>query len=120
MLGFVARGLARAPTRARVTAGRRGRNVADLDNALATVRDRIAKYQRQSIGEQDTQAALIVPVLRALGWDTEDLEDVKLEYKPLASDTPVDYALFLLREPRLFVEAKALGVRVDDHTWTSQ
>ena len=94
--------------------------MAELDIALATVRDRIAKYQRQSIGEQDTKAALIVPVLRALGWDTEDLEDVKLEYKRLSSDNPVDYALFLLREPRLFIEAKALGVRVDDHKWTSQ
>jgi len=94
--------------------------VADLEVALATVRDRIAKYQRQSIGEQDTKAALIVPVLRALGWDTEDLEDVKLEYKRLSSDNPVDYALFLLREPRLFIEAKALGVRLDDHKWTSQ
>jgi Type I restriction enzyme R protein N terminus (HSDR_N) len=97
-----------------------GTIVVDLDVALATVRDRIAKYQRQSIGEQDTKAALIVPVLRALGWDTEDLEDVKLEYKRLASDNPVDYALFLLREPRLFIEAKALGVHVDDHKWTSQ
>jgi hypothetical protein len=53
----------------------------ELDHALATVRDRIAKYQRQGIGEQDTKAALIVPVLRALGWDVEDLEDVKLEYR---------------------------------------
>jgi hypothetical protein len=94
--------------------------VADLEVALATVRDRIAKYQRQSIGEQDTKAALIVPVLRALGWDTEDLEDVKLEYKRLPSDNPVDYALLLLREPRLFIEAKALGVHIDDHKWTSQ
>jgi hypothetical protein len=94
--------------------------MADLEVALATVRDRIAKYERQSIGEQDTKAALIVPVLRALGWDTEDLEDVKLEYKRLSSDNPVDYALFLLREPRLFIEAKALGVHLDDHKWTSQ
>ena len=101
-------------------ARRGGANVADLDIALATVSERIAKYQRQSIGEQDTKAALIVPVLRALGWDTEDLEDVKLEYKRLSSDNPVDYALFLLREPRLFIEAKALGVHLDDHKWTSQ
>lgn len=53
--------------------------MSDLDVALATVRDRIAKYQRQGIGEQDTKAALIVPILRALGWDVEDLEEVKLE-----------------------------------------
>jgi hypothetical protein len=92
----------------------------DLDVALATVRDRIAKYQRQGIGEQDTKAALIVPVLRALGWDLEDLEDVKLEYRRRASDNPVDYALFLLRTPRLFIEAKSLGSHIDDGKWASQ
>jgi hypothetical protein len=94
--------------------------MSDLEVALSSVRDRIAKYQRPGIGEQDTKAALIVPVLRSLGWDVEDLEDVKLEYKRLPSDNPVDYALFLLREPRLFIEAKALGARLDDHKWTSQ
>jgi len=92
----------------------------DLDVALATVRDRIAKYQRQGIGEQDTKAALIVPILRALGWDLEDLEDVKLEYRRRASDNPVDYALFLLRTPRLFIEAKSLGSHIDDGKWASQ
>ena len=49
-----------------------------------------------------------MPVLRALGWDIEDLEDVKLEYRR-RPDNPVDYALFLLRSPRLFIEAKSLG-----------
>jgi Restriction Enzyme Adenine Methylase Associated len=92
----------------------------ELDRALGTVRDRIAKYQRQGIGEQDTKAALIVPVLRALGWDVEDLEDVKLEYRRRPNDNPVDYALFLLRTPRLFIEAKSLGAHLDDGKWASQ
>ena len=94
--------------------------MADLAGVLSTVRDRITKYQRQSIGEQDTKAALIVPVLRALGWDVEDLEDVKLEYRRRPSDNPVDYALFLLREPRLFIEAKPLGAHLGDHKWANQ
>src|SRR6266498_6032407 len=94
--------------------------VADLDQALVTVRDRIARHQRENIGEQDTKAALIVPVLRALGWDVEDLEDVKLEYRRRPVDNPVDYALFLLRSPRLFIEAKSLGAHLDDHKWASQ
>ena len=98
----------------------RGTKVADLAGVLSTVRDRITKYQRQSIGEQDTKAALIVPVLRALGWDVEDLEDVKLEYRRRPSDNPVDYALFLLREPRLFIEAKPLGAHLGDHKWANQ
>jgi hypothetical protein len=94
--------------------------MSDLEVELATVRDRIAKYQRQGIGEQDTKAALIVPILRALGWDVEDLEDVKLEYRRRPSDNPVDYALFLLRTPRLFIEAKSLGSHLGDGKWASQ
>ncbi len=94
--------------------------VTDLGLVLDTVRERIARHQRENIGEQDTKAALIVPVLRALGWDVEDLEDVKLEYRRRPADNPVDYALFLLRSPRLFIEAKSLGARIDDGKWASQ
>jgi hypothetical protein len=94
--------------------------VANLDVVLATVRERIGRHQHESIGEQDTKAALIVPVLRALGWDVEDLEDVKLEYRRRPNDNPVDYALLLLRTPRLFIEAKPLGVRLDDGKWANQ
>lgn len=94
--------------------------VTELGLVLDTVRERIARHQRENIGEQDTKAALIVPVLRALGWDVEDLEDVKLEYRRRPADNPVDYALFLLRSPRLFIEAKSLGARIDDGKWASQ
>ena len=45
------------------------------------------------LGEQDTKAALISPVLRALGWDVEDVEQVRHEYRHQSSDRPVDYAL---------------------------
>jgi hypothetical protein len=94
--------------------------MADLDVTLATVRERIGKYQRPGIGEQDTKAALIVPVLRALGWDVEDLDEVKLEYRRRTTDNPVDYALFVSRTARLFVEAKALGANLADPKWANQ
>src|ERR1035437_3419652 len=94
--------------------------MADLEVTLATVHERIAKYQRPGIGEQDTKAALIVPVLRALGWDVEDLEEVKLEYRRRPNDNPVDYALFVTRTARLFVEAKALGANLNDPKWANQ
>jgi len=94
--------------------------MSEVEAALVTVRDRIAKYQRQAIGEQDTKAALIAPILRALGWDVEDLDDVKLEYRRRPSDNPVDYALFLLRTPRLFIEAKPLGAHLADSKWAHQ
>lgn len=92
----------------------------DLETALARVRDRIVRHRGRGIGEQDTKAALIGPVLRALGWDTEDLEDVKLEHRLKSNHNPVDYALFLRREARLFIEAKPLGARLDDVRWAGQ
>ncbi len=94
--------------------------MAELEDVLATVRERIAKYERQNIGEQDTKAALIEPVLHALGWEVEDLEDVKREYRRRPSDNPVDYALFLVRTPRLFIEAKPLSAHLDDPKWAGQ
>jgi hypothetical protein len=63
---------------------------------------------------------LIEPILRALGWDVEDLDEVRKEFRYKPGDNPVDYALFLLRTPRLFVEAKALGENLSDRKWASQ
>jgi hypothetical protein len=94
--------------------------VTDLGQVLAQVRERIVRYGELGIGEQDTKAALIDPVLRALGWDVEDLEEVQREYRLKGGDNPVDYALSILRSPRLFVEAKALGGNLNDRRWANQ
>jgi len=92
----------------------------ELRQALASVKNKIARHRSKGINEQNTKSALIQPVLRALGWDVEDLDDVQMEYKRRPSDKPVDYALMLLRNPRLFVEAKALGQSLDDRKWAGQ
>ncbi|NHQ74579.1 hypothetical protein HAT86_08890 [Roseovarius gahaiensis] len=92
----------------------------DALNALAaclpTVRTRILSYRdrRVRLTESDTIRVLILPVLEALGWDLQDVEEVRSEYRHTAADNPVDYALFLHSTPALFVEAKALGVSLDD------
>ena len=91
-----------------------------LAETLADVRNKIAQYQGREVNEQDTKTAIINPVLRALGWEVGNLEEVSQEYRKTPKDNPVDYALFLLRVPKLFVEAKALGHNLDDHKWISQ
>lgn len=94
--------------------------IADSLNALAaclpTVRTRILSYRdrRVRLTESDTIRVLILPVLEALGWDLQDVEEVRSEYRHTAADNPVDYALFLHSTPALFVEAKALWVSLDD------
>jgi len=94
--------------------------MSSLPQVLKTVRTRIARYKGKDVGEQNTKTSLIDPVLRALGWDVGDLEEVRQEYKRRPRDKPVDYALLLLRTPRLFVEAKALGQNLDDRRWALQ
>ncbi|HET7678452.1 MAG TPA: hypothetical protein VFK38_11445, partial [Candidatus Limnocylindrales bacterium] len=94
--------------------------MSELADVLAVVRGRIDQHANKIIGEQNTKAVLVAPVLRALGWDLEDLDEVQLEFKRRAMDNPVDYALFLQRAPRLFVEAKSLGGNVADSKWAGQ
>ncbi len=93
-----------------------------LSEALLKVRRRIqqTRERREGIGEQNTKATLIDPILSALGWDIQELDEVSREYRRKPQDNPVDYALFLLRSPRLFVEAKALEKDLNDRRWASQ
>jgi len=91
-----------------------------LRQALDEIRDRITRYQGRKLNEENTKATLIDPVLRALGWDLEDLEEVQHEFKIKRADKPVDYAFLIGRTPRLFVEAKALGHELTDWKWAKQ
>jgi len=94
--------------------------MSELSQALNKVRKRITRHQGKNVNEQNTKTSLIDPILRALGWDVGDLDQVQQEYKRRKRDKPVDYALFLFREPRLFVEAKALGQNLSDRKWANQ
>lgn len=86
------------------------------------VRERIAqiKSRKTAVGEQNTKAVLIDPIIEALGWDLRNLEEVVREYRAEPKDNPVDYALLLRRSPVLFIEAKDLGRNLADRRWASQ
>jgi predicted type IV restriction endonuclease len=93
-----------------------------LDAVVPKLRKRIQdiRDRKETIGEENTKATLIEPLLSALGWDIEEIEEVRREYKRKPQDRPVDYALFLMREPRLFIEAKALDEDLTNRKWASQ
>ena len=95
-------------------------DITQLQKVLKEVVARITRYRGSAFNEQDTKAALIEPVLEALGWDTRDPEIVRREFKTNPKDNPVDYALLLMRQPRLMVEAKGLGESLDDQRWIGQ
>ncbi len=90
-----------------------------LASTLQVVRQRIARAAKRPLNEQNTKAALIEPVLRALGWIVEDIEEVVHEYRRKPKGKRVDYELLVLRTPKLFVEAKPLGENLDDQEWAT-
>ncbi|MBI4447319.1 MAG: type I restriction enzyme HsdR N-terminal domain-containing protein [Acidobacteria bacterium] len=93
-----------------------------LATTLAKLRQKIQQIRdrKEPIGEENTKAALVDPLLAALGWNVEEIDEVCREYRRKARDNPVDYALFLLRSPCLFVEAKPLDRNLDDRKWITQ
>jgi hypothetical protein len=93
---------------------------AKLLQVIREAAEKVRKFQERSLGEQNTKASLVEPVLEALGWDIRDPDEVHREFKPTSKDCPVDYALALLRKPRLFVEVKGLGETLADRKWIAQ
>jgi predicted type IV restriction endonuclease len=93
-----------------------------LANAIDVVRKRIQQIRdrKETIGEQNTKAALIDPILIALGWDLQEIDEVRREYRRKPQDNPVDYGLFLSRTECLFIEAKSLEKDLNDRKWISQ
>ena len=93
---------------------------ADLKGLLHSLARKIDRSRDRKIGEQNTKATLVEPILEALGWDIRNWEEVHREYRAKSSDSPVDYALKIMRTPRLFLEAKGLGGDLADRKWVGQ
>jgi predicted type IV restriction endonuclease len=95
---------------------------ARLHQVTKEIVTKIQKFRERglNLGEQNTKASLIEPILEALGWDIRDPDEVHREFKPTTKDSPVDYALSLIRKPKLFVEAKGLGEELSDRKWIAQ
>ena len=90
----------------------------DLYQVIEKLRERITIHGvqlRQS--EALTRSALVDPLLRVLGWDTESPTLVMPEYKVTKVDGgsgTADYALLSEGNPAIVIEAKKLGTPLSD------
>jgi hypothetical protein len=91
-----------------------------LRELLQTIVAKITRGREHRMNEETTKMSLINPVLTAMGWDVQDWDEVRLEFRSKPGDNPVDYALAILGKPRLFIEAKGLGENLDDRKWVVQ
>ena len=86
----------------------------ELNSEILRILDVLDKYQGKGVlSEADTKGSLIEPVLRTLGWNVFNFQEVKKEWK-VFDGTSVDYALKILGTPRIFIEAKKLDIPLDD------
>ena len=93
--------------------------VSSLDNLIETVkklRERIDRYRNLlEKNEMLTRYVLIDPLLRALGWDTENPDIVRPEEIQRGRAKP-DYVLYVDRRAYVAIEAKSLGSRLDEES----
>ena len=68
-------------------------------------------YDKLARNEALTRYAIIDPILRSLGWDTEDPEIVVPEEEQKGGRP--DYILYINKKPFIAVEAKKLGLNID-------
>jgi hypothetical protein len=98
----------------------------NLHEGLRQCATKIEKYRGRTgkrLNEANTKASLVEVVLRALGWDTADTDEVDREYRRIGRYNPTDYALILPDRhdrPCAVVEAKALGCDLADPRVISQ
>ncbi len=84
----------------------------DLYQVIEKLRERIENHRdKLNQSEALTRNALVDPLLRTLGWDTEDPALVMPEYK--LGNGFADYALLTDGKPAIVVEAKKLGTALD-------
>jgi len=68
--------------------------------------------------ESETKTGFIEPLLQALGWDTQDRNEVGLEEK--ISGGRVDYSLRIKGSPKIYIEAKPPRARLTKREVISQ
>ncbi len=92
--------------------------------AKAEVEQLVAKFSRLSArnrkryNEAATRQGFILPLFRALGWNTEDTREVSPEEK--VSRGFVDFCFRIRGIPRFFLETKRIPADLEDPRWARQ
>src|SRR5215216_3516771 len=74
--------------------------------------------QRKGLNEMQTRLGYILPLFRALGWDTSNINEVSPEEK--VSRGWVDFSFRIGNVPRYFLETKRANEDLNDARWVKQ
>ncbi len=74
--------------------------------------------QRKGLNEMQTRLGYILPLFKALGWDTSNINEVSPEEK--VSRGWVDFSFRIGNVPRFFLETKKVNENLNDPKWVKQ
>ncbi len=80
---------------------------------IEELRVKLDKHRKSGLKEYSTRTIFVDPLLKSLGWDVTDPDEVEIEY-PTIDGKSVDYATKINRKPVLFIEAKQLNDPLTD------
>ena len=85
----------------------------DLRNTIAHILEH-AQHLAEA-NEATTQQYVVLPILRALGWDDTNLASMEVLPEYTVENGNVDYALRASQNPELFIECKKWGEPLEKH-----
>ena len=87
--------------------------VNEVRREIERIRGYISNGRLTQFDEANTKATAIEPILRELGWNVVDPDEVRREYS--VGSRSVDYALFCDDTLKVFIEAKRGGELLERH-----
>ena len=81
-----------------------------MEKLLAVLQSSLAHIRSNFLlNEAQVKQSVVLPILRALGWDDSSPEDLRVEFNDVSNNGRVDYALMDGNTPLVFIEAKQIG-----------
>ena len=87
-----------------------------FDNLQAIAHMVKSNLPKMKNNEDATINVSVSPLIRALGYNTQDLDEVYPQY-PILNTDAVDYAILRDEVPVMFVEAKSAGNKLQNKEW---
>lgn len=89
----------------------------EIENLVKTFKNMPAA-KRKGLNEMQTRLGYILPMFKALGWNTSNIDEVSPEEK--VSRGWVDFSFRIDNIPRFFLETKRVKEDLNDKRWVSQ
>jgi len=85
-----------------------------LSDSLNKISEKIRSQRHLMTTEEAAKEVSVRPFIRALGFDTANLGEVRPEF-PILNMDAVDFAIMRKNRPIMFIEAKRVGETLDKH-----